>query len=157
MKNKCILQVEDDENDVFMLQHVFNKTGIPSPLRAVRDGQKAIDYLSGAGEYRDRTSFPVPCLVLLDLKLPFRDGFEVLRWIRREPEFKTLVVVVFSSSDLEEDIKRAYGAGANSYVVKPATLQEALDLGHLFKGWWLSFNQFPPIDRTVNPREPLRF
>lgn len=155
MKHNCILQVEDDENDIFMLQRVFSKTGIPCPLRAVRDGQEALDYLSGNGQYSDRASFPLPCLVLLDLKLPLRTGFEVLHWIRQHPDFKTLVVVVFSASELEEDVRRAYQEGANSYVVKPPGFPQAIELGQLFKGWWLSFNHFPPVD-LVKPNRELR-
>lgn len=150
MKNNCILQVEDDENDVFMLQHVFNKTGIPCPLRVVRDGEEAIHYLSGHGRYADREKFPLPCLVLLDLNLPLRTGFEVLQWIRSNPVFKRLVVVVFSSSELTQDIRQAYDSGANSYVVKPVELGKAVELGQLFKGWWLGYNRFTPIDQKID-------
>ncbi len=148
--DNCILQVEDDENDVFMLQHVFNQTGIACPLRVVRNGQEAMDYLSGRGLFEDREKYPLPCLMLLDLKLPVRTGFEVLQWIRNDPVFKNLVVVVFSSSEIISDVRRAYEAGANSYVVKPFELSKAIELGQLLKGWWLGYNQFAPIDREVH-------
>ena len=153
MKNKCILQVEDDENDVFMLQHVFERTAIPCPLQVVRDGQGAIDYLNGIGAYGDRENNPLPCLILLDLNLPLRSGLEVLKWIRQHPVFKNLVVVVFSSSGLRRDITMVYELGANSYIVKPTDLPKLMELGHLLKGWWLGFNSFPPVDKETGSEE----
>jgi CheY-like chemotaxis protein len=108
VKTRCILQVEDEETDVLLLRLVFEKAAVACPLQVVRDGQTAIDYLSGAGVYADRKTFPLPCLVLLDLNLPIREGLEVLAWIRQHPVFRNLVVVVFSSSALPEDIERAY-------------------------------------------------
>jgi CheY-like chemotaxis protein len=146
VKNKCILQVEDDENDVFMLQHVFKRTGIPCPLQVVRDGQDAIDYLQGVGLHADRLRSPLPCLILLDLNLPTRSGFEVLKWIRQHPPLRKLVVVVFSSSALAQDVGMAYELGANSYIVKPTELPKLVEIGQLLKGWWLGYNQFAPID-----------
>ncbi len=148
-KNNCILQVEDDENDVFMVEHAFKRSGIACPLQVVRDGQSAIDYLNGVGEYGDREKAPLPCLLLLDLKLPMRSGFEVLKWIRQNPVFKKLVVVIFSSSELPKDIEMAYELGANSYIVKPAQLPKLLEIGQLLKGWWLGYNQFAPIHNGV--------
>jgi CheY-like chemotaxis protein len=146
--DKCILQVEDDENDVFLLERVFKRAGIANPLRIAADGQIAIDYLAGQGDFRDRERYPLPCLVLLDLKLPKRDGLEVLEWIRRQPALRNLVVVVFSSSSLPQDIERAYKLGANSYVQKPSDAERALEIAQLFKGWWLDYNRFAPVYDT---------
>ena len=146
MKTRCILQVEDDENDVLLLRLVFEKAGIECPLRVVGDGQMAIDYLLGAGAYADRERFPLPCLVLLDLNLPMRGGLEVLGWIRQHPILKKLVVVVFSSSALQVDVERAYQLGANSYIAKPRGIEKTLEIAQLLKGWWLGYNQFAPIE-----------
>ena len=94
--SNTILLVEDEENDVFFLKHAFEEVGVLNPLRVAQDGQEALDYLSGRGEYADRERFPLPCLILLDLKLPRVMGFEVLQWIREQPALKTLIVVVLS-------------------------------------------------------------
>jgi CheY-like chemotaxis protein len=153
VKNDCILQVEDDEDDVFMLQHAFNRTGIACPLEVVRDGQAAIDYLTRAALPANRESTPVPCLVLLDLNLPARTGFEVLKWIRQHPLYKKLVVVIFSASQLQKDINMAYELGANSYIVKPGALPKLMEIGQLLKGWWLGYNQFAPIDQDWTNRK----
>jgi CheY-like chemotaxis protein len=142
----CILQVEDDENDVLLLELVFKKAGLECPLRVVEDGQKAIDYLSGAGAYADREKFPLPCLVLLDLNLPVRSGLEVLAWIRQHAVFKKLVVVVFSASALQVDVERACLLGANSFITKPRGFEKTLEIAQLLKGWWLGYNQFAPIE-----------
>jgi CheY-like chemotaxis protein len=152
MVEKCILQVEDEEADIFLLRHVFERAGITCPVRAVTDGQMALDYLTGAGKFADRRQYPLPCLVLLDLNLPKRAGLEVLAWIRAHPQFNHLVVVLFSSSALPEDLKRAYALGANSYIEKPSGMERTLELAQLLKGWWLGVNRYAPID-TV-PQAP---
>jgi CheY-like chemotaxis protein len=94
----------------------------------VIDGQVAIDYLSGNGPYADREKHPLPCLVLLDLKMPKVSGLEVLDWIRQQPNLKKRVVVLFSASALPADLDRAYELGVNSYIEKPSTLERTLDL-----------------------------
>jgi CheY-like chemotaxis protein len=143
--NNAVLQVEDDENDVFLLRHVFKEAGIESPLHVVADGQMAIEYLSGAGEFADREKHPLPCLVLMDLKMPRCDGLEALAWIRQQPQFKGLVVVLLSSSALPQDVERAYELGANSYIQKPSSKAELREMAQLLKGWWLRFNHYPPL------------
>ncbi len=116
--NAPILLAEDDENDVFLLQHAFESAGVSSPLMVVRNGQEAIWYLAGERIYADRTAYPWPHLLLLDLKMPLMDGFDVLTWVqKRRP--KNLLVVVLSSSRHEADIRRALDLGAHAYWVKP--------------------------------------
>jgi CheY-like chemotaxis protein len=142
---KCILQVEDDENDVFLLDRVFKRAGIANPLHTATDGQMAIDYLAGTGQFADREKYPLPCLILLDLKLPKKDGLEVLEWIRQQPGLKRMVVVVFSSSSLEQDVDRAYDLGANSFIQKPSDAEHTVEIAQLLKGWWLGYNHFAPV------------
>ena len=146
MSPKCILQVEDDQGDVFMLQVVFKRAGISDPVHVVTDGEMAIDYLSGKGPFADREKHPLPCLVLLDLKMPKVSGLEVLAWIRQQPHLKRLVVVLFSSSAMPEDIERAYDLGVNSYIEKPSNLERTQEMAQFLKGWWLGFNHYAPID-----------
>jgi len=149
MTEKCILQVEDDDNDVFLLKRVFDQAGISSPLHVVRDGQLAIDYLSGAGGFADRQTHPLPCLVLLDLKLPKKNGLEVLEWIRHQPRLKSIVVVLFSSSALPQEVERAYELGVNSYIQKSSDSNQLREIAQLLKGWWLCYNHFAPIFDSV--------
>jgi CheY-like chemotaxis protein len=103
----CILVVEDREEDVFLLQYAFTEVEIKNPVRVAADGQEAIDYLSGTGKFADRKQFLMPGLVLLDLQLPHKMGLEVLEWVRQQPELKSLIVIILSSSIHEGDIQRA--------------------------------------------------
>src|SRR5215475_7922783 len=106
-----ILLAEDSEDDVILIERAFRKAKITAPLMAVHDGEEAISYLSGSGQYADRAQFPFPDLFLLDLKLPRRDGFEVLRWIQTRPELKNLPVIVLTQSDRIKDANQAYKLG----------------------------------------------
>lgn len=151
MNNNCILQVEDEEADIFLLQYVFQKAGITSPVKTVTDGEMAIHYLSGVGPYADRKTYPLPSLILLDLKLPKVSGLEVLAWLRQQKHLRRLVVVVFSSSSQPEDLLRAYELGANSFIQKPSDMEHTLEIAQLLKGWWLGYNRFAPV-YEANPQ-----
>jgi CheY-like chemotaxis protein len=144
--NACILQIEDDDNDAFFMKHAFKRAGIANIVQVVTDGQMAMDYLAGAGAFGDRTAYPQPDLVLLDLKLPKMSGLEVLEWIRGQPGLRTLVVIVLTSSPDARDARRAYELGANSYVIKPADLQKYAEFARRLKEWWLDCNQFVAVD-----------
>jgi CheY-like chemotaxis protein len=143
--NSCysstILLVEDDPGDVFRIQRAFRKTNLASSLEVVTDGEKAIYYLSGEEPYQDRDRYPLPSLVLLDLKLPRRSGFEVLSWLRNESNIKHLPVVVLTSSDQQVDIERAYALGANSYLAKPPDPSVLVEMVRVVGLYWLSFNR----------------
>jgi CheY-like chemotaxis protein len=141
MSSQTILLVEDNEDDVFLMKRALRVAGITNPLHVVEDGQKAIDYISGTGPYADRTLNPLPMIVFLDLKLPYKSGHEVLEWIRNQPDFETLVVIVLTSSNEQIDLDRAYKFGANSFVVKPPTTALLQKLVESFKLWWLTHNQ----------------
>jgi len=122
-----ILLVEDDETDVLLLRNAFHKAGVANTLIDVSDGHAAIQYLSGAGAYEDRTRYPPPFLMLLDLRLPKLSGFEVLAWIRDQTALAELIVVVLTGSDYIPDATRASELGANSYFVKPASFKELVE------------------------------
>jgi CheY-like chemotaxis protein len=141
MSPETILLVEDNEDDAYFMRQALKDAEIINPLRGVEDGQQAIDYLSGTGKYADRNQFPLPTVVFLDLKLPIRSGHEVLQWIRAQPAFKKLVVIVLTSSSEPVDLNRSYQLGANSYVVKPPTPEQLLELAEAFKLWWLRQNR----------------
>jgi CheY-like chemotaxis protein len=142
---KSILLVEDNEDDVFFITRAFKAVGMLAHISRVENGQNAIDYLSGKQPYDDRARFPLPSLVLLDLKMPFLSGFEVLRWIRNQSSYCTVPVIIFTSSNQERDVEMAYELGANAYLVKPDQPDQCSDLAHLIKRFWLDVNLPPPI------------
>lgn len=147
MKDKLnILLVEDDPNDVYFLLYAFEEAGITNPTKVVEDGQQAIDYLSGTGKYADRTQYPLPYLLLLDLKLPKVMGLDVLRWIKSRPELCMVLVLVLTSSNDSGDISNAYAHGARSYLVKPHSLSERLELAKCLKSYWIELNSPPPLN-----------
>jgi len=124
----AILLVEDNEDDVLLIRREFQRTGLPNPLQSVRSGPKAIAYLTGSGPYCDRTQYPFPALVLLDINMPGSDGFDVLKWIRRQPVFAGLCVVVLSASDEMRDVNLAFHLGADSFLVKPLECRNLSEL-----------------------------
>ncbi len=132
MITQAVLYVEDDLTDVFLLQRAWQQAGLPNPLHVVKDGQEAMDYLSGTGDYADRAAHPFPALVLLDLNLPKINGFELLKWIRESPLIRALKVVVLSSSDDPLDIRRAEELEVSGYWVKPS---DPRTLGEMIATW----------------------
>jgi len=118
------------------MQLAWQETAIPNPLVTVQDGQQAIDYLAGRGEFADRSRHPLPCLVLLDLKLPMRSGFDVLKWIRQNPSVVSLKVVIVSGSFLETDIAQARSLGVADYIIKPSSPSDlTLIVRERWKSW----------------------
>jgi CheY-like chemotaxis protein len=132
-----ILVAEDDPTDAYFFERAFRRAGIPVALHFVGDGQQVLDYLKGIGRFADRAGYPLPQLLLLDLKMPRLDGFDVLAWVRKQSSLDGMLVVIFSSSDEPRDINRAYELGANSYLVKPHSMEELTALVGRFKKYWL--------------------
>ena len=145
MSTPVILYVEDEETDVVLLQHVFSRAGIDNPLKVVKDGKEAKDYLAGGGPFADRAQYPLPALVLLDLNLPYWSGFQVLEWMRQRPGLQCVPVVVFTSSSRPDDIIRAYKTGANAYLVKPNALGDLTLQVTALRDFWLRHNRFPNL------------
>ena len=132
-----ILVAEDDANDVFFLRRAFQKAEIKCQILDVPNGQEAIRYLEGASPYTNRSDFPLPQLLLLDLKMPLMNGFDVLEWVRGRPELSQLPALVLSSSAHSEDISRAQQLGARDYHVKPSDLAQLTLLARELGGKWL--------------------
>ena len=151
LRDSAILLVEDDEEDILLLRRAFRNAHIANPLIEVRDGQAAIQYLSGEGDYADRTRYPIPFLILLDLRLPTLSGFEVIAWIRDQPQLASLIVVVLTGSDHVPDVTKARDLGANSYLVKPGNFEELVQMVKRIQGRWLLLDSLP--ESTVS-REP---
>jgi CheY-like chemotaxis protein len=141
--DKVILLVEDNEDDVFLMQRALKAAGVKNPLYTVTDGEQAVQYLSGAGEYSDRGKFPFPSLVFLDLKLPYMSGLEVLKWKQEARGLPETVFIVVTSSNEPSDLNSAYRLGASSYIVKPPTAEQLLEIARAFRLYWLTHNAFP--------------
>jgi CheY-like chemotaxis protein len=141
---RAILLVEDDANDALLVQRAFRKAKAANPIRVVEDGEQAIDYLAGRGGFADRERYPLPVLVLLDLKLPRKSGFELLAWLKGQPALNRLPVVVLSSSEETSDINRAYDLGANSYLVKPVAFETLQEMVKVLNLYWIILNE-PPV------------
>jgi CheY-like chemotaxis protein len=140
-----ILLVEDNEDDVFFMQRVLQVSGTKNPLQVATNGQQAINYLAGAGEFADRQRFPLPFLIFLDLKMPQVNGFDVLTWMRERPELNWIVVIVMSDSSEAIDQKRAYALGARSYQIKPPTPESMRGIFDSLKSYWLSRGDTPVV------------
>ena len=123
-----ILLVENNQHDILLILRAFQRAGVNCRIQAVTSGMDAVAYLQGTPPYGDREKYPLPALVLLDIKMPGMDGFEVLRWIRRQFEFFHLCVVMLTASDHISDANQAYHLGANSFLVKPLDFENAAEL-----------------------------
>ena len=148
-----MLLVEDDPNDILLIQRAFAKACLVNPLKVVRDGEEALNYLSGTGDFADRGRYPLPSLILLDLKLPRKSGLEILQWLRQQPVLKHIPVIVLTSSKESSDVSRAYDLGANSYLVKPVGFEGLLELVKSIGMYWMILNKTPePIgDQSMIP------
>ncbi|HLH56962.1 MAG TPA: response regulator [Verrucomicrobiae bacterium] len=148
------LVVEDNEDHVLLIERAFAKCKVLNPIQVVRSGQEAVDYLSGKGRYTNREEFPLPGLLLLDLKMPGMDGFDVLRWIRQQPGLRALRVVVLTSSNEIRDVNLAYQLGANSFLVKPADFDDFVRVTQALQGYWLWTDKEPQAFRPPRRGEP---
>jgi CheY-like chemotaxis protein len=134
---ELVLYAEDDENDAFLIRHCWKRAGIAPRLEIVPDGQRAIEYLRGTGEFADRARHPAPRLLLLDLNLPRVGGMEVLRWVRAQPDYARLPTVILSSSNQKKDIDNAQALGADRYFVKPSNVTDLALLVETLRDTWL--------------------
>jgi CheY-like chemotaxis protein len=148
-EKQIFLLAEDSENDAFLMQTAFKKAALPNPLQIVSDGEEAIAYLEGLGRYRDREQFPLPIVVLLDLKMPRKTGFEVLEWIRRQPTLKRIIVIILTASNRRVDADRAYDLGANFYLTKPGKFDELVQMTQCLYEW-LRLNHFPSVTQPAS-------
>ena len=145
-RDHSVLVVEDDPYDLKLILRAMEKARIANPVQTVDDGAAAIDYLAGVPPYDDRGKSPIPVLMLLDLKLPKKSGFEVLEWLRHQPKLKRLPVVLLTSSSENSDIAKAYDLGANSYLVKPVGTDALVDLLKTVELYWLITNTKPDLE-----------
>ena len=138
-------RTEDREDDIILVKEGFARADIRNPLHVVRDGDEALAYLLGEGEFANRDRFPFPDLLLLDLQMPRRDGFELLQTIKSHPELKLLRTIVLTSSCEISDINKAYRLGANSFMVKPNDFQDYAALSHTMAKFWFERSEKPEV------------
>jgi CheY-like chemotaxis protein len=139
----AILYVEDEENDILLLRLAFKRASLSNPFHTVSDGAEAIDYLAGNGPFADRHLYPLPSLVLLDLNLPKKSGFEVLMWVRHQPQFSSLPVVIYTSSVGLLDKDTAMLLGATDFFSKRSDLSQIATLARSLADRWLVSNEPP--------------
>ena len=151
---KRILMVEDSVNDIKLTTAALRSAGLANEIVVCRDGSEALDYLFRRGAHAGRTDDTCPAVVLLDLKMPKVDGLEVLAQLRAAPEFKTLPIVMITSSAEEQDMVRSYNLGVNGYVVKPVTHDEFLAAVREVGLYWAVVNQPPPQAGRSPPASP---
>ncbi len=146
-QKKIILLVEDNPDDVELTLRALQQYNIRNKIEVVRDGAEALDYLFATGAYAGRGTFPMPAVVILDLKLPKVDGFEVLQSMRADERTKLIPVVILTSSKEEQDMVNGYKFGANSYVRKPVDFTQFVEAARQLGLYWLVINEPPPQTR----------
>jgi CheY-like chemotaxis protein len=140
-----ILLIEDEITDAALVAHGLEKSGVQNPVVTLRNADEALAYLEGINEYADRIAYPLPILILLDLKLPGMPGLQLLKWIRTRRDLRLIPVVILTASEDDADVKNAYDAGANSYLRKAATTAEFYRLATVIQHYWLKHNVPPPL------------
>jgi CheY-like chemotaxis protein len=135
-----VLLAEDNPNDVFLVCRAFQENQTLNPVQCVRNGEEAIQYLAGEGPYADRAAYPFPALFLLDLKMPVKDGLEVLRWLHEHPDIpRKLPVVILSSTELPNETQIAYAMDIQACIVKPLSYPELREKIRILKEYWLDY------------------
>jgi CheY-like chemotaxis protein len=152
-EQSVFLLVEDNENDIVLVRRAFSEAQLVNPLVVVKNGEEAMAYFMGIGAYKNRSEFPLPSLVLLDLKLPGMSGIDFLKWLREQPGMKTTRVVVLTSSNLSKDVNEAYQAGANSFLVKPTDFEMFVQVTSALSGYWIWTDKPPETERPPGTRK----
>jgi CheY-like chemotaxis protein len=155
-EQQTILLVDDSENDICLLRIAFEQAEVVNPVQEAHNGAQALAYLKGEHPFDDRSKFPLPGLMLLDLNMPMLNGFQVLQWLRAQPGLKRLSVVVLTASLREEDVDFAFDLGANAFLVKPSSIEDLTTLSCRLRDW-IGCNYFPKLSEhpsVIAPGHP---
>ena len=133
----AILLADDSEDDEILFRRAVRLSGLANPVIVVRDGDATIEYLKGEGAYIDREKYPLPKVLMLDLKMPKKNGFDVLHWVKAQPQLKDMLVVVLTCSERPEDLQRSETLGADSVMAKPCQARDLNKLAQEFPGYWI--------------------
>lgn len=142
---ESILIAEDNPQEVLLLKLALRRNDIEGPITIVSDGEEVLKYLRGSSPYDDRGKYPFPTLIFLDLKMPRRDGFAVLQWLKEHRECSVIPTIVMTSSSETADIRKAYELGANAYMVKPTSIEEFSRLIRLTIDYWEACHKPEPL------------
>jgi CheY-like chemotaxis protein len=153
-EKQTILLVDDIDDDLSLMKHACRAAHFKASMQTVNNGEEAIAYLKGEGIYANRQKFPLPTVMLLDLNMPKVNGFGVLTWVRTQPVLKRLSIVILTASSRQEDIERAFDLGANSYLVKPATMAGLIAMICCLRDW-LEYNHFPSLQEVAKPARAI--
>lgn len=148
-ENQTILLVDDSADDIFLVRTAFTNAELANPIQEAHNGDEAIAYLQCEPPFDDRDKFPLPAVMLLDLNMPMRNGFQVLEWLRAQPGLKRLTVIILTASLREEDVDRAFDLGANSFLVKPSSIEGLTSIGRCLRDW-LGCTHFPHLAEPVH-------
>ena len=154
-QHEVILLAEDNDDHVTLILRAFRKGALINPIFVVKDGEEVVQYLRGVGKFENRDEYPLPSLLLLDLRMPKMDGFEVMEWIRQHQFFNPLRIVVLTTSEDMRDVNRAYQLGANSFLVKPLDLSGFAAIADAIQGHWMWLSKAPEVSRTAEPFSEL--
>ena len=146
-RNLTILIAEDNQDDAFFLERACRKIGLKNPVQILTDGAEVIDYLKAAGKYENRSEYPFPSVMFIDVKMPRVNGFEVLKWLQENQHCKVIPTMMFSSSEQPEDVDRAYQLGANAYLVKPNLIEHLHTKLRLAQQFWAECAK-PPVPKV---------
>jgi CheY-like chemotaxis protein len=142
-ENKIILIADDDPDDRLLIKEAFEESAWRNPLHFVQDGVELLDYLFRRGKYAEFAEEPLPDLILLDLNMPRKNGIEALEEIKKDPELKTIPIIVFTTSKAEEDILRSYNLGVNSFITKPVSFDLLVELTGFLAKYWFEIVKLP--------------
>jgi CheY-like chemotaxis protein len=143
-----ILMADDDEDDILLTQKALERGKLLNPLYTVRDGEELLDYLFHRGDYTDATKAPRPGVILLDLNMPRKDGREALKEIKSDAKLKDIPIVVFTTSKAEEDVYRSYRLGVNSFITKPVTFENLIEVMQMLGKYWFEIVTLPAAEKS---------
>jgi CheY-like chemotaxis protein len=143
-RSVVILMADDDEDDRLMAKEAFAEVKLLNDFHTVEDGEDLMDYLHRRGKYVDPRFSPRPGIILLDLNMPKKDGREALREIKADPSLRHIPIVVLTTSKAEEDILRSYDLGVNSFIIKPVTFDQLIDIMKTLTKYWFEIVELPP-------------
>ncbi|MGP8199480.1 MAG: response regulator [Limisphaerales bacterium] len=147
-EDQTILLVDDSKDDLMLMREAFKMAKCRHPLQEVHNGEEAIAYLKGESPYSDRDKFPLPIIMLLDLNMPRKNGFDVLTWVRVQPGLKRLAITILTASARSEDVENAFYLGANSFLVKPSNLETLATMMRCLCDW-VEINHFPSLKEAI--------
>jgi CheY-like chemotaxis protein len=148
-ETQTILLVDDSEDDIFLVRSAFTKARLTNPIHEAHNGDEAIAYLLGEAPFSTRQQFPLPAIMLLDLNMPMRNGFQVLEWVRAQPGLKRLTVIILTASLREQDVDRAFDLGANAFLVKPTSIEGLASMGRCLRDW-MGCTHFPQLAEPIS-------